>query len=190
MSKKFLFVLVSFAWLPLLITLVYQNSSPFGDAIKFRHDLISDQKWAEKLIKNGESPVILENEVSQFLLKVPEGYNSLNISAKFKNSANDAFKIAIKTNLGTIKRNILSFDYKPLDNFPWLYVREEKITLYQKYKNYKTLQEFFDHPPLGSVIAFYEFPDLDKIKRKPTILLDYEPREEWQEINHLHSNCA
>lgn len=185
MSKKFLYTLAFFAWIPLLGTLVYRNSSLFEDVIRFRYNLISDQKWAEKLTQNGESPVVLKNEVSQFLLKVPEGYNSLNISAKFKNSANDVFKMAVKTNLGTIKRNILSFDYKPLDNFPWLYVREGKTTLYQKYKNYETLQEFFDNPPLGSIIAFYEFSDLDKIKRKPTILLDYEPSEELQEINHV-----
>jgi len=184
MSKKFLYVLVSFAWIPLLISLIYQNSSPFGDTIKFRHDLISDQSWVEKMVKNEESPVVLKNEISQFLLKVPEGYNSLNINAKFKNSANDAFKIAIKTNQGTIKRNILSFDYKPLNNFVWPYTREGKITLYQKYKNYETLQEFFDYPPLGSVIAFYEFSDLDKITRKPTVLLDYEPNEELQDIRH------
>ena len=184
MTKKFLFVLVLFAWVPLMAFLVYQNSSPFGDSIKFRHDLISDQKWAEKMIKNGESPLVLNSEKSSFLLKVPEGYNSLNIIAKFKNSANDAFKIAIKTNQGTIKQNILSFDYQPLNNFAWSYIREGKITLYQKYRNYKTLQEFFDHPPLGSVIAFYEFSDLDKIKRTPTFLLDYEPGEELQEINH------
>lgn len=184
MSKKFLYSLAIFAWIPLLITLIYQNSSPLGDVIKFRHDLISDQKWAEKMIRNGEGPVVLKGEKSQFLLKVPEGYNSLNISTKFKNSANDIFQIAVQTNRGTLKRNFLSLDYKPLNSFPWAYTREGKITLYQKYKNYKTIQEFFDHPPLGSVIAFYEFSDLDKIKRQPTVLADYEPSEELQEINH------
>jgi len=185
MARRFLYTLAIFAWIPLLISLVYQNSSPLGDLISFRHDLLSDQKWAEKMIKNGEGPVVLKSEISQFLLKVPEGYNSLNISTKFKNSADDAVKMAVKTNQGTLKRNFLSLDYKPLNNFPWPYVREEKTTLYQKYKNYESLQEFFDNPPLGSVITFYEFSDLDKIRREPVILADYEPSEELQEINHV-----
>ena len=184
MSKKSLYTLAVFAWIPLLVALIYQNLSPLGSTIKFQHDLISNQRLAERMVKNEKSPVVLKSETSSFLLKVPEGYNSLNISAKFKNSANDAFQIAVQTNRGTLKRNFLTLDYKPLNDFPWPYIREGKITLYQEYKNYKTLQEFFDNPASNSIIAFYEFSDLSKIKRKSTVLFDYEPSEELQEIRH------
>lgn len=185
LPKKFLlFILALFAWVPLLVVLTYRNSSPLGDTIRFRHDLISDQRWAEKLTKNGENPAVLEDVTSSFLLKVPEGYSSLGISAKFINSYNSVFQLAVKTNEGTMSRNIRSLDYKPLNDFPWPYIREGEITLYQKHNGYETLQEFFDNPPLDSTIAFYEFSDLDRIQREPAVLSDYKPSKKLQNIGH------
>lgn len=182
MSKKFLPLLSFCAWLPLLAILTYRHSSPLGNTIKFRHNLTSDQPWAEKMIQNGHGPVVLKNRLSSFLLKVPEGYQTVKIAAKFKNKTNEVFKIAVQTNQGTRKSNIRSLDYQPLNDLPWDSVKENGLILYQKNRNYETLRDFLAHLPTGAVVTFYEVTDLDQLKRKPTVLADYEPSEERQTI--------
>jgi len=102
------------------------------------------------------------------------------VKARFK-STNPELKIGMR---GHPREN---YAYKPLYNqtldfLPWEKIQENNLILWQKFKNYDSLQKFFSNPPKEQIIAQY-FYDLignykieNYVKSEKEMVLDYSLR--------------
>jgi hypothetical protein len=162
--------------------ILFANTSPFNITRKY----VSDDKAALALgPKNRVETVNGVNKQIDNLIylssKMPFSFDHAQVKTIFKNQDNDQQILLGYHDQEAWHYNTQVLDYPPLNNLNWPKVGSGPY-LYQKYPNYKTVNEFISHPPQNKVVGIFDYPDYDSLQANLSIP-NYQPSKAKISIN-------
>jgi hypothetical protein len=116
-----------------------------------------------------------------FNSKMPFKFNQATAKIIFKNSSADQQILLGYRDQSQWHYNTQTLDYPVLDNLTWQKIGNEPY-LYQKESHYKSIIEFFSHPPQNKVLGVADYKDSDYLQSIKT-LPNYMPANTSTSIN-------
>ena len=187
LTNKKIKIIIAVVPIIISVILIYRFFSPFGAEVKYTYSLkdnpeiMSDLKPIEEinfLVKDGNNylqvpKLVMKNDKVQFNVKLPTREESqVNVKMRFKND-NEELKVGVRSNpKSSYQYKIL--DNKVLDNLDWDKIMDSvgspqgkiNLSFWQKYKNYKNIQELINRPSYEQVIAQYLYDINDNFRIK------------------------
>ena len=181
MFFRIVFSVLCFA---LIIVILNGNFAPFGATLSYK----SGQRGISELTPNSRVRKIQSTEgavyqqfddIVYFTTKMPYKFDKARVKITFQNK-NEKQNVY----LGFKDEEIWSYDTKLIDapllqNLKWDYVGENPY-IYQREKQYSSLETFKLNPPSDTIVGVYDYP---KELLQQTTLADYKPRKKDTVIN-------
>lgn len=165
------------------IVLLWKYLAPLGTEVTFRYDSATGKGFIRglqpgpnvvRVFQQGRRFAALRKTSASFEVQLPpapKGFKKAVVKVRFKNDKQAKFFIGLKDRP---KKHYLT---KPMDNkilnfLNWNVVGGDNLTLFQRERVFKDVQEFIATPPKDAVIASY-FLDEDQLKLNPVVPKDY-----------------
>ena len=173
-----------------LVVLIYLDLAPAGH-LEFIYDFSKDSPVVTNLfpanrmtevnqIKNSESYwQAIKQDPVYFEVRLPQKFDLAKVEVFYQNQNQPLAQIGLRT----IGESEWNYEFRPvenqlLDKLSWPVVENQAASLWQRKKNFLSLEQFFDKiDSLEKVGAYYY-----NLERK-FILPEYQPVAEYQELN-------
>jgi len=110
----------------------------------------------EKNTKTGECYQRMTGEPAYINAVLPRSYNQAVVTLNYKNPSQNIVELGVLQSV-TGAAELKPFENKFLDNCTWEKISSDKIILYQKVRNYNSVEEFINNPSLDKNIATYNY---------------------------------
>ncbi|MBU1131431.1 hypothetical protein KJ840_04830 [Patescibacteria group bacterium] len=173
-----------------LFYLVYLDFVPSGH-LEFTYDFSQDSpvitnlfpanRMTEinKIVGSGSYWQAVKQDPVYFDVRLPQKFAAAKVKIIYQNKNQPLIQLGLKT----IGEGEWHYQFKPLenqllDNLDWPVIENAEASLWQRSKNFITINQFFDQlDSLDKVGAYYY--DLDR----KFMLPDYQPQNNYQELN-------
>ncbi len=154
-----LIIIAAIVSLGIIGILAFKYIAPFGKIISYRFSQrLPGSKEANRIEGENESiklsSQIIKNSISRFTLKIdPKNIENIRVALKFKPGQKE-IKIGIRSNEKD------TFYYQPLyfsllRDLNWSNIQEKRLTLWQRNKDFISVEKFIEKTPENRKIALY-----------------------------------
>ncbi|EKD49328.1 MAG: hypothetical protein ACD_63C00180G0009 [uncultured bacterium] len=177
----------------IILYLLFCNIPPSGilrDTLKFNtpkygrgfvSSLYPENRVSDvKLDDTGIFILSLKNDNVYFDIILPVlAYKDISLKMKIRNTTSSP-EILLGAHAGKdFQYKYRLFSHRFLDKIDWDYIRDKDIVLFQKNKNYASIEEFINDPPKDSLTAVHHTAPTPQL-----FMPDYKPSEKQTRINH------
>jgi len=139
------------------------------DRLTARAQIGSGQGYEQSLVK----------EPVYFDVRLPQSFKTATVQVTYQNSSLPLVSLGLMT-YGAVD---WSYVFKPLENqlidrLPWVKIENQQGTLWEKQKNYLSINQFFDEKTSQTKYAAYDYPLTKKF-----ILTDYQIAKQKTELD-------